>query len=345
MKSRYLVLAIVCLTTFFTSCKESWPYSEEAYNNVWISAYPSYISLNENEFSGDFTISSSDSWYIYDTPYWVNISGSSYGSGYRNVSFTVDENNGSSKRYGDIKIRTNGSFTKGVELQIAQPPTAQFEVDMPTTNYSASGDWWYLKIKASSLTSWTITKSDSWVHLGNSYSSSYSYSGKGSESVKIYVDANPYSNSRSSKLVVKCGTKTKSINITQDGKYSRTPFEITSIEVGNVNHDFEFINNYGSAIYSYQTQYLTPRIYVNVYTPGTYAVYVKLYDSYGRLVTGQSSPSGYSYNQNIELSSSTKYKNLMGWGGRTSGHYSAGQYKFEIYYNGNKIGEKSFRIY
>ena len=345
MKAKYLIFVMVsCLATIFTSCSDSWPYSEEEYNNVWIDVYPSYISLDEDEFSGEFYVSSTDSWYIYDCPSWINIS-NSYGYGYDDVNFTVDENNGSSTRYGYVKIRTDEGFTKEAEVEIAQPPTVQFEASMSTTNYSASGDWWYLTVKAASSRSWTISKSDSWVHLGNSYSSSYSYSGKGNEDVKIYVDANSSSYSRSSKLTVKCGTKTKSITITQDGKSNKAPFTITSVEVANVDYNWNYINSYGSKIYSYQTQYLTPRIYVTVYTPGTYKVYVKLLNPNGKLVTGNSSPTGYSYSEDITLNSSTSYKNLMGWGGSTSGHYSAGNYKFEIYYNSEKIGEKSFTIY
>ena len=345
MKARHILIVVV---NFFimslTSCSDSMPYSEEEYKNVWIDVYPSYISLDEDEFSGEFNVFSSDSWYIYDCPSWINIS-NTHGYGYDDVYFTADENNSSSTRYGYVKIRTVEGFTKEAEVEIAQPPTVQFEASMSTTNYSVLGDWRYLTVKAASSRNWTISKSDSWVHLGSSYSSSYSYSGKGYEDVAIYVDSNPYSSPRSSTLTVKCGSESKTITISQDGKSDKTPFAITSIEVGNVDYNWNFINNYGTTIYSYQTQYLTPRIYVTVYTPGTYTVYVKLYNPNGELVTGNISPTGYSYSYDITLYSSTTYKNLMGWGSRTSGHYSAGQYKFEIYYNSQKIGEKSFSIY
>lgn len=345
MKAKYFIQLLVgCLASFLVSCSDSWPYSEDAYNNTWIEVSPSYISLGEDEFSGEFTVNSSEYWSVYDSPSWINLS-SSYGYGYDNVSFTVNENNGSSYRYGTIKIHTDGKFTKETEIEVVQPPTLQFEVSMPITNYSVYGDWWYLKINAASSRSWTITKSDYWVHLGSSYSSSYTYSGMGYEDVKIYVDENPYSYSRSSTLTIKCGTKTKTVTITQDGKSSNTPFVITNVEVANVDYNWNYINDYGTKIYSYQTQFLTPRIYVTVYTPGTYTVYAKLINPSGMMVTGNSSPSGYSFSQDITLNSSTTYKNLMGWGGSTSGHYSAGQYRWEFWYNGSKIGEKSFTIY
>lgn len=345
MKANYfIIVAISCLATLFISCSDSWPYSEEEYKNVWIDVYPSYISLNEDEFSGEFAVSSSVSWYIYDSPSWVNIT-SSYGYGYDNVSFTVDENDDNSTRYGYIKIRTDEGFTKETEVQVAQPPTAQFDAYMSTTNYSSSGDWWYLTVKAASSRSWTISKSDSWVHLGSSNNSSYSYNGKGNENVLIYVDANSSSYSRSSKLTVKCGTKTKSITITQNGKSNKAPFVITSIEIGNTDYKGNVINNYGSKIYSYQTKYLQPKLYVSVNTPGKYKIYHKLYKPDGTLSTGSSSPSGYSSSREVSLYSTTSYVYMYGWGSNTAGNWSAGQYRWEFWYNGEKIGEKSFTIY
>ena len=220
MKTKYFILVLAsCLATLFTSCSESWPYSEEAYDNVWIEVYPSHISLDEDEFSGDFNIRSSDSWHIYGYPSWINISNNYGYSGYNNVTFTVDENDGDSIRYGYIKIRTNGKFTKEAEIiEIAQSPTTSFEATMYTTNYKAAGDYWYLYVNAASSKSWNISKSASWVHLGNSSNSSYSYSGTGDAMVKIYVDSNPYSHQRSSALTVTCGSKSKTITITQDGK-------------------------------------------------------------------------------------------------------------------------------
>ena len=74
MKAKNIIRLLVCsLSSIFISCSESWPYSEDAYNNTWIEVYPSYISLDEDEFSGEFTVSSSESWYVYDSPSWINI--------------------------------------------------------------------------------------------------------------------------------------------------------------------------------------------------------------------------------------------------------------------------------
>lgn len=224
MKVNYFIIALAsCLSTLFTSCSDSLPYSEDAYNNAWIDAYPSYISLDEDELSGEFYVSTTDGWYIYSSPSWVNILYNSYGYGYAydNVYFTIDENSGNSTRYGDIKIRTFEGITKETTVTIAQPPTTQFEATMDYTYYPAKYySWWYntLTVKAASSISWTISKSDSWVRLEYSGNTSYYYDGKGNQDVKIYVDDNPYSWQRSSTLTVKCGSKSKTITITQEGK-------------------------------------------------------------------------------------------------------------------------------
>ena len=345
MKAKNIIqLLVCCLTSVLVSCSDSLPYSEEAYNNTWIDVYPSYITLNEDEFSGEFTVNSSHNWYVYECSSWITLS-NTYGYGYDFVSFTVGENDDSSDRGGYITLRTDDAFSKEVTVWVSQAPTAQFEATMGNTNYSAYGDWWILSVSARYYRKWTITKSESWVHLGSSYNTSNTYNGTGSESVRIYVDENPYSSSRSITLTVKCGTKTKYITITQDGKSKKAPFVITKVEVGNVDYNWNYINNYGTKIYSYQTQYLTPKIYVTVNTPGTYTVYVKLIGPDGSLIAGNSSPSGYSYSKDITLDSYTSSVVLSGWGASTSGHYSAGQYRWEFWYNREKIGEKYFTIY
>lgn len=345
MKAKNIILILICsLTSLLLSCSESLPYTEDAYKNTWIDVYPSYISLDEDEFTGEFSVNSSGNWYIYDSPSWINLSTYS-GYNYDYVSFTVDDNTESTSRYGYIKIRTEDGFTKETEIEISQPPTIPFEVSMPHPNFKAAGDWWTLYIKASSSRSWTITKSDTWVHLGSSSNTYSTYSGKGEENVYIYVDKNTYSWSRSSVLTIKCGTQSKSITITQDGTSSKAPFVINSIEIGNTDNNGNIINNYGTTIYSSQTRYLTPKLYLTVNTPGTYTIYAKMFDPNGKLRSKANPPSGYSWSDDITIYSYTTSKELSGWGSNTAGYWQAGQYKWEFYYNSEKIAEKKFNIY
>lgn len=126
---------------------------------------------------------------------------------------------------------------------------------------------------------------------------------------------------------------------------SRIPFIITSMEVANTDKNGGIIQDYGSRIYDYKTQYLKPRITISpLKTSGTYTVYIKLYKD-GSLRTGTSSPSGYSYSDTITLSgSSSTTITLSGWGSATSGHWSAGQYRFEVWYGDYCLGSKSFTV-
>ena len=345
MKAKYIIQLLVCsLTSVLVSCSDSLPYSEDAYNNTWIDADPLYISLGEDEFNGQFIVNSSHNWYVYECSPWINVS-NNYGYGYDFVSFTVGENDDSSDRGGYITLRTDDAFSKEVTVWVSQAPTVRFEATMYNTNYSASGDWWGLNISAGYYRSWTITKSDSWVHIGSSDNSSYSYSGKGDECVYIYVDRNPYTYSRSSTLTVKCGTKSRNITITQDGSAYNVPFTISSILIGNTDYNGNFINNYGSVIYSYQTRYLTPRLYIDVITPGTYTIYHKLYKPDGTMSTGTNSPTGYTNKKDVTINRNTSYIDMWGWGNNNAGFWGAGQYRWEFWYNGGKIGEKTFTIY
>ena len=73
----------------------------------------------------------------------------------------------------------------------------------------------------------------------------------------------------------------------------------------------------------------------------------KFYYTYkdGTLKTGSSSPSGYSYSSKITISgNSPQVFTLSGWGSKTAGHWSIGNYRFEIWYGDYCIGSKTFNI-
>lgn len=129
------------------------------------------------------------------------------------------------------------------------------------------------------------------------------------------------------------------------GQVNEIPFLITKLEVANTDKDGNIIQGYGATIYDYKTQYLKPKITVKPFkSTGTYEVYVKLYKD-GVLKTGTSSPKGYSYSNNITLSdASSQVFYLSGWGSTTSGHWSAGEYRFEIWYGNYCIGSKTFKV-
>lgn len=345
MKANNIItIAFSLLLSFaITSCSESDPLVEYEYEKSYISISSSDTDLEEGEDEGSISISASGSWTVYDCPSWIHLD-QTYGYGSRIIDFTVDENETDNVRYGDIGVRTEDMFHKEDYITFSQPATP-FKAYMDYTTYKAEGDWWSLYVEAPSSKSWTITRpsNHTWVHLGFSSSSSTTYYGSGKESPAIYVDANSSTSSRSSTLTVNCGNKTEYITITQEGKSS--PFEITSVSVGNMDYNSNMINSYGSTIYSSDTRYLSPRIYVNVKVSGTYTIYVKLFRPNGTMSTGGSSPSGYTFSDTISLYTYTTYVNLLGWGNNTPGHWPSGTYRWEFYYLGEKIAEKTFTIY
>lgn len=126
---------------------------------------------------------------------------------------------------------------------------------------------------------------------------------------------------------------------------SEIPFLVTKLEVANTDENNNVIQDYGETIWDYKTKYLTPRITVKPFkSTGTYTLYVKLYKD-GSLRTGTSSPSGYSYSDKVTISgSSSQVFTLSGWGSKTAGHWSTGEYRFEVWYEDYCIGSKTFKI-
>lgn len=126
---------------------------------------------------------------------------------------------------------------------------------------------------------------------------------------------------------------------------SEIPFIITKLEVANTDEDSNIIQDYGETIWDYKTKYLTPRITVKPFkSTGTYTIYVKLYKD-GSLRTGTSSPSGYSYSSKVTISgNSSQVFTLSGWGSKTAGYWSTGEYRFEIWYDDYCIGSKTFKV-
>lgn len=72
---------------------------------------------------------------------------------------------------------------------------------------------------------------------------------------------------------------------------------------------------------------------------------IKLYDPYNNLSTGSSSHKGYSYTTNVYVYEGEGTASLSGWGSSYKGNWSAGQYRFELWYEDVCIAVKSFIVY
>lgn len=127
---------------------------------------------------------------------------------------------------------------------------------------------------------------------------------------------------------------------------STYPIVITDIEIANVYKDGTIETDYGNTLYDYRTLYLKPRITYTGLTSGTKEFKIKWVMPSGSLRTGDSSPYGYSFSENVYVSEGS-YNTLdfTGWGNENSGNWSSGRYRVEIWYDDVCLKSKDVRIY
>ena len=125
-----------------------------------------------------------------------------------------------------------------------------------------------------------------------------------------------------------------------------SPLIITDIEMANAYKNGTIETQLDSTIYSSNTMFLMPRLkYVGVKDGADITLYVKLFRPNGKISTGETSPSGYSYSDNLKVSSGENSKYFGSWGNETKGHWPAGTYRIEIWYDGRILAEKTFDIH
>lgn len=122
------------------------------------------------------------------------------------------------------------------------------------------------------------------------------------------------------------------------------PLVINEISIANKYKGGKIETDYGSTIYSSSSMYLSPKITYYGYKSGEITLYVKLYQN-GYLRTGKESPNGYSYSDSEYIYSGENTCELSGWGGEEKGHWPAGSYRFEVWYNNSCLKSSSFTIY
>ncbi|WP_075556668.1 hypothetical protein [Parabacteroides timonensis] len=123
------------------------------------------------------------------------------------------------------------------------------------------------------------------------------------------------------------------------------PFIIDSVEVGNVDNDFNLETDYGAVIYSKNTMFLAPCLYYKGLKEVSITLYVRLYTSDGMFSNATISPNGYTYSCDVTVYSGNNTVKLPGWGGRNRGYWCSGSYRYEIWYNNVCLKAKTFTIY
>lgn len=134
-----------------------------------------------------------------------------------------------------------------------------------------------------------------------------------------------------------------------NAKYAASGYmEITGMTFANADTDGHKIEDYGANLYAKEVKYLKPKVFYRGLTTEEHeiTVNVKLIDEDGILKKGSTSPEGYTYSNKLTIKpGSGNYIELLGWGTNSGGSFKAGQYRFEIWYNGNILYQKGIRLY
>lgn len=122
---------------------------------------------------------------------------------------------------------------------------------------------------------------------------------------------------------------------------------IHRIEFANTTKESAIIDAYGSVLTASNIKYLSPRIFCEglVNSSKTIKVNIKIIKPDGTVMSGKTSPSGYTYSDEITIySGSNNSIPLYGWGNESGGSYTRGTYRFELWYDGNKIYSQDFSL-
>lgn len=122
----------------------------------------------------------------------------------------------------------------------------------------------------------------------------------------------------------------------------KSPVIASDIQVHNEGEDYE------SIIYSKNTTYIYPKAtFVSNSNLSNQSIDIKFYTPYGLSTDKDGASDGYSYRIKGALFLK-KYQpetlKLTGWGNKNKGHWSPGDYRIEIWVNGNCVGIKHFQI-
>ena len=123
--------------------------------------------------------------------------------------------------------------------------------------------------------------------------------------------------------------------------------DITRISFANTDGNGKILTNYDGTLYSEDVRYVSPLIYYNGLFSEDISInlYFKIIRPNGDICTGKSSPSGYTMSSTYTVyPGESNTMKISGWGNSNGGTYSAGTYKFEIWYNECKLFTTSFEI-
>lgn len=112
---------------------------------------------------------------------------------------------------------------------------------------------------------------------------------------------------------------------------------ITSVKFANSDYNGYNMTNYGVQLYS-DLQYLTPRVTIKPLSAEKKCeLQMKIFCPDQSLMTGATSPEGYTYSKEVTIYKNNPVIRLPGWGSKSGDLYTPGTYRFEIWCDGDKL--------
>lgn len=136
--------------------------------------------------------------------------------------------------------------------------------------------------------------------------------------------------------------------LTLETEAAKTAYmRIRKIEFANYDKDNKVIDQYGSTLYEPDIRYLKPRIIYDGMLDETRSVvlYWKIVSPDGTIKSSKSSPSGYTGSKTCHVKPGENNTcQLHAWGTSVGGSYVVGDYRLELWYDGNLIYQASFTV-
>ena len=125
----------------------------------------------------------------------------------------------------------------------------------------------------------------------------------------------------------------------------KVPLLIREVKIGNTDGEGKTQTNFGETIYSSSSMYITPQLEIYGLKNCTAEIDVKIYDAYGRMSQGDSSPIDATYTDTIQVKKG-KYQTFvkMGYGSHRRGNWNSGKYRIEFWNKDICLGKHDFTI-
>lgn len=122
--------------------------------------------------------------------------------------------------------------------------------------------------------------------------------------------------------------------------------KINGFQFCNVTKKSEMISGYGEELVAKEIQFISSQIsYEGLSSNEKQATFmIRIIEPSGNMLTGKDSPVGYTLKYDMVIKPGHCKGTIIGWGSENHSMYVAGQYKYEVWLNGDKICETTFIV-